>query len=127
MRTILAFMLAFRQEWRDESFRAIVSLALTLVFVGTIFYTLVEGWSPLDALYFSVVTMATVGYGDLSPKTDLGKAFTIVFILVGVGILVTFASRVVNAMVDQRAEHLREREQSREALSANKKSDERSK
>jgi hypothetical protein len=123
MRTILAFMRAFRQQWSDETFRAIVGLALTLLFIGTIFYTLVEGWSPLDALYFSVVTMATVGYGDLSPKTEFGKAFTIIFILVGVGILVTFASRVVNAMVDQRTEHLREREQRRELPTKDGKSD----
>lgn len=123
MRTILAFFRAFRQQMRDETFQVIVGLSAGLLLVGTIFYTLVEHWSPLDALYFSVVTLATVGYGDLSPKTEFGKVFTIVFILVGVGIIVVFASRVVNAMVDQRTEDRRQREQTREEPTKEEKSD----
>jgi hypothetical protein len=112
MATIMAFVLAFRQQWRDETFKAIVGLASGLLLVGTVFYTLVEHWSPLDALYFSVVTLATVGYGDLSPKTAIGKGFTIVFILVGVGILVVFASRVVDAMVTDRVQRQRAHDRS---------------
>jgi len=106
MRTMLAFVRAIRELWRDTTFRAISFLAVTLLFSGTIIYVLVEHWSPLDALYFSVVTLATVGYGDLHPTTDLGKIFTIFFILGGVGIIVAFASRVVNAMVNDRVVRL---------------------
>jgi voltage-gated potassium channel Kch len=96
-------------QWHDETFRAIVGLAAGLLIAGTVIYTIVEGWSPLDALYFSVVTLTTVGYGDLAPTTDLGKGFTIVFILAGVGIIVVFASQVVNAMVADRTERVRAR------------------
>src|SRR3954471_16254526 len=63
-------------------------LALSLILIATIFYWLVEGWSLLDAVYFSVVTIATVGYGDLSPHTTLGKLFTIGYIVSGIGIFV---------------------------------------
>lgn len=104
MSTITAFIRAFRRLWADETFRAIVGLAAALLVAGTVFYMVVEGWSPLDALYFSVVTLTTVGYGDFSPHTDLGKGFTIVFILAGIGIIVAFASQVVNAMVADRTE-----------------------
>jgi len=106
MRTLTSFVRAVTRQWQDASFRAIVGLAVGLLLTGTVFYIIVEEWSPLDALYFCVVTLATVGFGDLTPRTDLGKAFTIVFILVGVGIIVAFASRVVNAMVTDRAEWL---------------------
>ena len=109
MGTITAFIRAFRVQWHDETFRAIVGLAAGLLIAGTVIYTIVEGWSPLDALYFSVVTLTTVGYGDLAPTTDLGKGFTIVFILAGVGIIVAFASQVVNAMVADRTERVRAR------------------
>ena len=44
-------------------------------------------WSWIDALYFSVVTFTTVGYGDLVPTSGLGKAFTVVFGLAGISIL----------------------------------------
>src|SRR5262245_46647850 len=109
MRTIRIFFQAFREQWRDETFRVIVGLASGLLVIGTVFYTTVEHWSPLDALYFCVVTLATVGYGDLTPKTDLGKLFTIIYVLVGVGIIVVFASTVVEAMVRDQVER-RERD-----------------
>ena len=38
----------------------------------------------LDSFYFSVVTLATVGYGDFTPQTDAGKLFTAVYVLVGI-------------------------------------------
>jgi voltage-gated potassium channel Kch len=61
---------------------------------GTIFYTNVEGWTVLDALYFCVATLTTVGYGDLAPTTAVGKIFTIMYILGGIGVLVGFVSKV---------------------------------
>lgn len=63
--------------------------------VGTIFYRLVEGWSWLDSLYFTVVTLTTVGYGDLSPTKDISKVFTIVFILGGVGFILSLLNFIM--------------------------------
>ncbi|WP_409755180.1 potassium channel family protein [Aestuariivirga sp.] len=61
-------------------------MALTVISVATLFYWLVEGWSLLDSAYFSVVTIATVGYGDLAPQTTAGKIFTILYIMAGIGL-----------------------------------------
>jgi Ion channel len=55
---------------------------------------LLEDWSPLDSLYFSVVTLATVGFGDLHPTTDPAKLFTIFYIIAGLGILAAFVSEL---------------------------------
>ncbi len=70
--------------------RVLAGLAAVQLAAGTVFYSLVEGWQWIDSLYFSVVTLATVGFGDFSPATDAGKIFTILFILNGVGIIVAF-------------------------------------
>ena len=113
MRVFKDFVEAIRAQLDDDAFRATLFLFVGLLVAGTLVYSFLEGWSPLDSLYFSVVTLATVGYGDLHPTTDLGKAFTIVYILTGVGVLVVFASRVVNTMVDQRSEVVRERREHR--------------
>ena len=61
---------------------------------GTGFYSIVEGLRFVDALYFSVVTLTTVGYGDFAPQTDAGKLFTAVYVLVGVGIVLAFITTV---------------------------------
>ena len=52
--------------------------------VGCAFYMEVEGWTLIDSLYFSMVTMSTVGYGDLSPTMAGSRVFTIIYIVVGI-------------------------------------------
>jgi hypothetical protein len=84
-----------RRASNDPEFRTIALMTAALLAIGTAFYTNVEGWSPLDSLYFCVVTLATVGYGDLAPHTGFGKAFTVVYIMLGIGVIVAFADRLV--------------------------------
>jgi len=79
---------------RDPEGKALLVGAVSVVAVGTVAYTLIEGWTPVNALYFSVVTLATVGYGDLHPTTDVGKLFTVGYILTGIGVLAAFASEL---------------------------------
>ena len=71
-----------------------VVLFVLLLVSGTLFYHNVEGWRYLDSVYFSVVTVTTLGYGDLSPKTDAGKIFTMIFAFSGIGIAFYFFSLV---------------------------------
>jgi voltage-gated potassium channel len=104
------FAVTLRALLGDESFRAAFALLAMLMVTGTIFYTIVEGWSPLDSLYFSVIAAATVGFGDYAPTTDLGKAFTIVYVLIGVGLLVMVLSRIAAGMVERRLEESSSRE-----------------
>jgi hypothetical protein len=55
-----------------------------LYLISVVFFHVVEGWSFLDAAYYTTVTLATVGYGDFTPKTALGKLGCIVLIFTGV-------------------------------------------
>jgi len=67
----------------------IITIILTLVVVlgaGTIAYRYLEEWSWVDALYFSTMTVTTVGYGDHVPTTDISKMFTIIYSLIGISI-----------------------------------------
>jgi hypothetical protein len=102
---------------RDVHTRAIGLALIGLLATGTVFYTIVEGWDPLDSLYFSVISLATVGYGDFTPTTDIGKIFTIFFVLAGVGVLVVFVSEVArqtisrtDRVVEERVARRREKE-----------------
>ncbi|MCJ7618138.1 MAG: potassium channel family protein [Desulfobacterales bacterium] len=62
--------------------------------IGTLGFMIVEDLSPADAIYFSIVTIATVGYGDIHPSTQTGKTLAILIIIIGVG---TFLGVVANA------------------------------
>ncbi|MFC4735987.1 potassium channel family protein [Bacillus daqingensis] len=83
---------------KEPEFQVLLSLTVAMLISGTMFYSNVEGLSILDALYFSVITLATVGYGDFTPQTDFGKIFTILYILTGVGLIVAFATKILYYM-----------------------------
>jgi voltage-gated potassium channel len=72
---------------RDPQTRALLAGAVLLLVSGMLLFHWIEGWRLFDALYFTLVTLATVGYGDFHPRTDAGKALTIVYIVGGISII----------------------------------------
>lgn len=84
-------------ELRDRFAAAGLSMAAVLA-IGTIGYRLIEGWSFFDALYMTVITLATVGYGETHELTTTGRVFTIGLILVGIGVL-TYAFSTLTAFI----------------------------
>jgi voltage-gated potassium channel len=83
----------------DERVRSLVALAVALIAVASLFYWYVEGWSLLDAVYFSAITIATVGYGDFAPQTAWGKVFTIFYVFCGLGIFVAAATSIADSIL----------------------------
>lgn len=73
---------------RPERTSILIPLILLamLYAVSAFYFHLVEGWSYLDAVYFTTSTISTVGYGDLVPKTDYGKIGSIALIFSGIGL-----------------------------------------
>lgn len=74
--------------------RYLVAMTALLILSAATFYHWVEGWRWIDAFYFSVITISTVGYGDFAPQTDMGKLFTIAYVLCGLGLFVTTATAI---------------------------------
>ncbi len=103
----------FRSIWRglkDPEFRALLILVLVLLLVGTLFYMRWEHWTLIDALFFCVVTLTTIGYGDKIPTTPGTKLFTIFYIFIGIGILLAFIERVArNALIKPKQEKKEEK------------------
>ncbi len=87
---------------------------LTLLAIGTVIYHYLEGWSWISSLYFTVVTMATVGYGDLHPTTDLGRLITIFFILFGVTIAVASITFIGGQYLAKREAKIERRREARQ-------------
>lgn len=88
-----------KRSWADPGFRGLLTLVLMILGIGTVFYHNVEGWSWIDSLYFCVVTSATVGYGDFSPQTTLGKLFTMGYIFCSVGVFLSIVGTIGLNMV----------------------------
>ena len=82
---------------------------MIVLFGGATFYHYIEEWRYLDALYFSAYTMTTVGYGDFTPKTDIGKIFTIFYVFAAVAIALYGLSLMASHFVEVREEFWLER------------------
>jgi voltage-gated potassium channel len=72
---------------------------VTLTAVGTLGFSLLEPLTLLDSLYLTVMTMATVGYGDVHPVSRGGRGFAIVFMLVSVAVVGFLLSTAIQALV----------------------------
>lgn len=108
---MVPLLLAFRKlaravaaVCRDPETKALPFVAGALVVSGTIFYWQFEDWTIVESLYFSIVTLTTVGYGDLSPSTAGTQIFTIVYILTGIGVFVALLASVAQQYIAQKAE-----------------------
>ncbi len=99
------FLHTVEQFLKDKDYRSLLGASVIILFGGAFFYMYAEGWNFIDALYFSAITLTTVGYGDFSPQTDLGKIFTIVYIGFGVGLILTFVNTVFNHFRQTRKEY----------------------
>jgi voltage-gated potassium channel len=109
--SMLSLALAFRGlaravagVWHDPETKALPFVAAALLLTGTIFYWRFEDWTIIQSLYFSVVTLTTVGYGDFAPTTAGAQIFTIFYILTGIGVFVALLASVAQQYITQKAE-----------------------
>lgn len=103
-------MLLFKNSFfKEKKYRGLVITAALSIGSGSVVYHFVEGWSWLDSIYFSVITLTTVGYGDLSPQTDMGKIFTMFYVLTGIGIIFGFINASYQHKVNIRKKLIEER------------------
>jgi len=86
----------------SKNFLIIVGLLISVIAGGTIGFEILEGWGFMDALYMTVITIATVGYQELHPLGESGRIFNIVLIFVGLGTTTYVAASVVQFMVEGR-------------------------
>ena len=79
----------------------LISLLVIFIFGilgGALIYSSVEGWDFLDSLYFIVVTVTTIGYGDFAPHTPTGKILTMFFAFFGVAMALYLLSTISSSI-----------------------------
>src|SRR5665647_386389 len=83
--------------------KSVVSLLLLVVtiFLGATGYHFIEQYPPIDAFYMAVITITTVGFGEIHPLSPVGRLFTIGLIMVGFVVLGFFGSSLVELLLER--------------------------
>ena len=92
-------------KYRIRIYLAVFMFLLLVAISGFMYF---EKMSLIDAVYFSIVTMATVGYGDIHPQTEMGKILAILIIIGGVGTFLGVIASITDLFVNRREEHVRQ-------------------
>lgn len=98
------FTSVIRYMAKSPELRTLFLSAVTLLAGGTYVFHRVEQWDVLDSLYYCVITLTTVGYGDMTPHTSVGKTMAIVYILMGLGVIMAFVTTVAQVSIAQAKE-----------------------
>ncbi len=77
----------------------VIAAVLVIIVVGTVGYTLIEGWGLLDSLYMTVITIFTVGFEEVHPLSRAGQIFTLLLIIGGVGTILFGIGRMVEFVI----------------------------
>ena len=96
------FYKVMRTGWDDHEFRGLSVVLGSWVTLGTLIYSLREGWSIVDSLYFSVMTLTTIGYGDFAPTSSGMRLYTVVYSIMGIGLFVAFNARLAQFAIEGR-------------------------
>jgi voltage-gated potassium channel Kch len=98
-----------------KEFQFLALLSLTTLTVGTVVFRSIEGWDWIDSFYFSAVSLTTVGYGDITPATDEGKLFAVLYLFIGIGIIAAMINNLVKNQAAKRKikEHNQENNESK--------------
>jgi len=87
--------------------RIFLIVFFTLMVICSVGFMIIEGVSLTDAFYFSIVTISTVGYGDIYPATQLGKLLAILLIIFGVGTFLGVVANVAERLITKREKQIR--------------------
>jgi len=85
---------------------SVLIIAVFLLGFGTVYFHETEGWSYTDAFYFSTMTLTTIGYGDLTPSTNMTKIFTSFYAIFGVGLMLYILSSILHIYLIKEEEYI---------------------
>jgi voltage-gated potassium channel len=98
------------KAWMAQTSRSLAFAALlflTLLVTGVAGYRVIEGWPLIDSLYMTVITISTVGYGEVQPLTNAGRLFSALLIISGMGVVAYCINIFAQTMIEGQINRLR--------------------
>ena len=92
-------------KFKAKAFTIIEKLELEILFiifmvcVGAYYFSIYESHSYFDSIYFSVITLAWVGYGDIVPHTHAGKVIAMIYAIFGIPLFIVAGSLIVQYLI----------------------------
>ena len=87
---------SFNRILRHPRHQAFILSVVVVVVTGVVFYRLAEDWGLADSLYFTVIALTTIGFGDFAPTTTLSRLFTVFYAIIGVGLIGILVNLIVS-------------------------------
>lgn len=88
------FQVKFKRFISTNGFIYLISITIGIILLGAGVYSVAEGVNYLDSVWWAVATITTVGYGDISPHTEIGRAVAIILMITGIGLIGSITSTV---------------------------------
>lgn len=94
------FFVKFRKFFNTNGFKYVLLIAIFSIFAASICMMYFENMTFTDSLWWSFVTATTVGYGDLSPSTGMGRIIASILMIVGIGLIGSLTSSITSFFLD---------------------------
>lgn len=78
-----------------------LTLLLVIITFGTSGYVLIENYTAVEAFYMVIISITTVGFGEVKPLSDIGRLFTAVLILIGIGSIGFIGTSIVESVIQR--------------------------
>jgi voltage-gated potassium channel len=99
-----------------KSILTLLVLLLLITFGGAIGYMFLEGWPFFDSLYMTIITLTTTGFGEVKPLSSLGRVFTMILLVMGVGLVAYSATTFINVFFSYNWAERRKRKMDKKIL-----------
>jgi len=103
------------QSGENKIQKSLLLFAAAIVF-GIVGYMLIEGWGFLDALYMTIITLGTIGFGEIHPLSPTGRIFTIFLIIFGLGTAASVINNFGSILLEQKLNSILGRKNMQTAL-----------
>lgn len=77
-----------------------IAVVASVILAGTVGYRLIEGWSWFDGLYMTIITLSTIGYGEVHELTEAGRVFTLMLIVFGLVVFGYLISSLTQVLIE---------------------------